>query len=54
MTIDEPRFDCGSKEGYAAALSDAIKQKRWLEGWLDRPNPKAARHKKRDNFSSAL
>ena len=54
MIIDEPRFDCGSKEGYAAALSDAITQKRWLEGWLDPPNPKAARHKKRDNFSSAL
>lgn len=54
VTIDEPRFDCGSKEGYAAALSDAITKKRWLEGWLDRPDPKAARHEKRDNFSSAL
>ncbi|MBB25453.1 MAG: UTP--glucose-1-phosphate uridylyltransferase [Geminicoccus sp.] len=54
VIIEEPWFDCGSKQGYAAALSDAITQKRWLNGWLKRPQPKDEQHRKRDNFSTAL
>lgn len=54
VSIDEPRFDCGSKEGYAAALIDEITRKRRLEGWPDWPQPRPAVSGKQDNFLSAL